>query len=84
MLSILLTLNVLLMVFNMMPFPPLDGATALGVLLPVGLRNAFLGFARSPMASIVGLLIAWNLFPKVVRPLLRAVLELLHPGAAYG
>lgn len=84
MLSILLTLNVLLMMFNLLPFPPLDGATAFGILLPEGLRRTVLGFARSPLASLAGLLIAWRVFPMVVRPLLAVVLNLLHPGMTYG
>src|SRR5262245_12690844 len=47
-LSILLMLNVLLAAFNLLPLPPLDGASVLGLVLPGDLMIRFLGFTRGP------------------------------------
>lgn len=82
-LTMLLVLNVLLCVFNMLPLPPLDGAAALGGLLPARAARAFRAFTANPVFSLVGILIAWQVFPSIARPLFRAVLQLLHPGERY-
>jgi Zn-dependent protease len=82
-LTILLVLNVLLAVFNLLPFPPLDGAAALGGLLPARTAGAFRAVTANPVFSLVGILIAWQIFPSIARPLFRTVLQLLHPGARY-
>lgn len=82
-LSIFLMLNVLLCVFNLLPFPPLDGASAIGLLLPESLALSIRNFARAPGFSLIGLVIAWQIFPFIARPLFGIVLAILHPGASY-
>jgi Zn-dependent protease len=81
--SVLLVLNVLLFVFNMLPFPPLDGASAIGGVLPertaLGLRQFF----ASPVFSLLGIFIAWQVFPYFVRPIFSALLTLVHPADRY-
>lgn len=81
-LSILLMLNVLLFVFNLLPFPPLDGGSAIGLFLPesamIGLRN----FSRTG-GSMIGFIVAYLVFPYIARPLIRLVVALLYPGASY-
>lgn len=37
----LTALNVVLCLFNLLPFPPLDGSRVVGGLLPIGLRSAY-------------------------------------------
>lgn len=83
-LSIFLMLNVLLFVFNLLPFPPLDGASALGLVLPEEAATKLRELARKPGFSLIGLLIAWQVFPFVTAPIFGFVLKLLHPSAAYG
>jgi len=82
-LSVLLMLNVLLGVFNLVPLPPLDGASVAGLVLPEGAARSFRGLAGTPGFSLVGLLVAWNLFPHLVHPLFGLVLDALHPGTYY-
>ncbi|PYN80959.1 MAG: hypothetical protein DMD96_12900 [Candidatus Rokuibacteriota bacterium] len=82
-LTVLLVLNTLLFVFNMLPFPPLDGASAIGGILPERTAVALRGFTSSPMFSLLGILVAWQIFPYFVRPLFRALLTLVHPGDTY-
>jgi Zn-dependent protease len=83
-LSIFLTLNVLLAAFNMIPLPPLDGASVLGILLPTNAEVKFRELSRSPMFQLAGLLIAWRVFPMIVGPLFAMILASVHPGLRYG
>ncbi|MGH9782923.1 MAG: site-2 protease family protein, partial [Terriglobia bacterium] len=58
--SILFSLNLLLGTFNLIPVPPLDGHSAVGLVLPEDLFRRWLELVRSPMLSLLGLLIAWR------------------------
>lgn len=81
--SIFLMLNVLLFFFNLLPFPPLDGGSAIGLILPVDAARSLQKLTRTPMLSIFGLLFAWKVFPYIAKPLFGMVLSLLHPGLMY-
>lgn len=82
-LSVMLMLNVLLGVFNFLPLPPLDGASAFELILPEETARKFRGTVRNPMFSLVGLLVAWQVFPYIARPLFRLVLKLIYPQLAW-
>jgi Zn-dependent protease len=82
-LSVLLVQNVFLGCFNLLPLPPLDGSAVLPAVLPE--RHAFRlrELSANPMMSMVGLLIAWQVFPKVTNPLFSLMLRLVHPHELY-
>ena len=80
-LSVLLALNVLLLVFNLLPFPPLDGASVLALLLPVRTARAFRAAITAPGLSLLGIVAAWQLFPWCARPILGTLARLLYPAA---
>jgi Zn-dependent protease len=82
-LTVLLVLNVLLFVFNMLPVPPLDGASALAGVLPARAAGLVRAMNGNPAVSMLGLLVAWQLFPQFARPLFAALLRLVHPGDFY-
>jgi Zn-dependent protease len=75
-LSILLSLNLLLCVFNLMPCPPLDGASVLAGVLPPA-RTLRDRLRASPFGSMVAFVVALVLFPRVVAPLVFSLLSLL-------
>jgi Zn-dependent protease len=79
-LSVLLTLNVFLFVFNLLPLPPLDGASVLTLVLPEGLARRVRALATAPGMSFVGILAAWRFFPVLTEPVFGIVVALLHPG----
>lgn len=66
-LSLGFSLNLLLGVFNLIPLPPLDGG-ALPLLFLGGRAVSVYQRMRSGL-SIFGLLIAWQVFPLVYRPI---------------
>lgn len=82
-LSVLLVLNLLLFVFNMLPLPPLDGATAIGGILPDRAALSLRQFFASPMFSLLGIFIAWQLFPHFARPIFSVIVTLVHPADRY-
>jgi len=83
-LSVALSLNVLLCLFNLLPLPPLDGAGILQGLLPDRYGNLIEGLRRNPMMSLVSLMIAWQVMDVFYHPAFEALYRLLHPGVTYG
>ncbi|MCX5646410.1 MAG: site-2 protease family protein [Phycisphaerae bacterium] len=81
--SILFSLNLLLLVFNLMPVPPLDGSEVLFLFLSEGAAQRYRDLMVQPTAQIVGLIVAWNLIGAVLNPIHTVALDLLYPGAGY-
>lgn len=75
-LSIMLSLNIVLAVFNMIPVPPLDGSSVAAGLFPP-LRSAYDWMRQIPVVPLLGILVAWRVSPLVVWPALRGVVGLL-------
>jgi Zn-dependent protease len=82
-LSILFSLNLLLFVFNLIPLPPLDGSAILPGFMSDDMARGFHNLLRQPMFSMIGLLVAWRVFPLISDPLQTVALNLLYPGAGY-
>ncbi len=82
--SVLFSLNLLLFVFNLIPVPPLDGASAVPLLVSEPLARRYAGLVRSPGVSIVGLLVAWFTIGILFREVHTLALNLLYPGMHYG
>src|SRR5262245_38028959 len=68
-LTVLLMLNVLLCVFNLLPVPPLDGGSAIAGILPARAAASLQAFTTNPMFSLLGIFVAWQVFPFLARPL---------------
>jgi Zn-dependent protease len=71
--------NLWLMIFNLIPIPPLDGSKVLAGLLPGELGRVYDGFRRALEMSgmIGGLLLVMLLFYFVLGPFLIALLQIL-------
>jgi Zn-dependent protease len=75
-LSILLTLNILLGVFNLFPIPPLDGSHVLESLLPYDMAKAYEQIR--PYGFILLLALVWTPIPGMIfGPIFRFVRTLL-------
>jgi Zn-dependent protease len=76
--SMMLFLNTVLCLFNMIPFPPLDGASAITLLLPERLGLRVRQALRQPGFAIVGLLLVWFGFGRLIPPIFAALVRLVH------
>lgn len=82
-LSILFSLNLLLLVFNLIPLPPLDGSGFAPLILPEDKAFAYLQFISTPGFAFIGLVLAWKLFDVLFGPLHVCAINLLYPGMNY-
>jgi Zn-dependent protease len=76
-------LNLALFVFNLLPVPPLDGSSAVALLLPDEQASTLRGAMASPAFALIGLLVAWKLFPTLFAPVFRIALGVLYPGSGW-
>lgn len=84
-LSAFFSMNLLLMVFNLLPFPPLDGSAAITLLMDKGTTSKYQDFIWStPILGVVGLFAAWQMFDVVFRPFFIIAVNLVFSGANYG
>jgi len=78
-LSVVLGLNLILGVFNLLPFPPLDGVSVVAGIVPP-IRALYQKMRAIPAMGLVGVIVAWRVSPYVVGPVLRAAVRaLLNP-----
>ena len=78
-LSVVMGLNLILGVFNLLPFPPLDGIAVLAGMAPP-VRALYQKLRAIPAMGIVGVIVAWRISPYVVGPVLRAAVRALLNG----
>jgi Zn-dependent protease len=78
-------INVIFLVLNLLPLPPLDGSAVVPLFLGPGAANRYQQVMfGNPALGIIGMLIAWQVFGAVFRPLFLIAVHLLHPGVRYG
>ena len=82
--SVFFSLNLVLLILNLIPVPPLDGYGALPLVLPARALEAYQNFSRQPMIGWVGILVAWRIFGSLYHPVFLFAVNLLYPGAQYG
>jgi Zn-dependent protease len=74
-LDMLVTLNVVLGVFNLLPIPPLDGSRLLSIVLPPSRQNIVYFLDQYGIFLLLGLLI---LAPNLLTPLFRSITRALY------
>jgi len=73
-LSIIVYINLILMVFNLIPIPPLDGSKILATFLPAEMRDRYLGNERMGFIFIIlFVMLAGNMVIPVVDSLFRLI-----------
>ena len=83
--SILFSLNLMLLFFNLLPFPPLDGSALPLLFIEQGQAGRYLAWIANPAFGWIGIVVAWNVFNRIFSPLHALGLNLLYLGVAkYG
>lgn len=84
-LSVLFSLNILLAVFNLLPFPPLDGSGVIPLFLDARMTRKYQDLIWGhPALGWIGILVAWQLFGYVFDPVWLGTINLMYPGVTYG
>lgn len=84
-LSVVFSMNLVLLALNILPVPPLDGSAAVPLLLSDRATARYQDFLlRQPGLAILGILVAWQVFDFVFRPVFLVAVNLLYPGVRYG
>ena len=82
-LSLFFSLNLLLGTFNLLPIPPLDGASLPLLFSNRRMAQAIFGLVRHPTLRMAGMFVAWKLFGQIFHPMQRFAAHLLYPGVFY-
>ncbi len=82
-LGMLFVLNLILGTFNLIPVPPLDGHTGIMLFLPERQALRLIEFARDRSFHLLGTLLAWYLYGKIINDIFFAGLKILYPSASY-
>ena len=77
-LSVMLSLNVLLGVFNLLPAVPLDGASVLEGLFPRTMGSFYDKVRTTGIYYFLGIILAWRIFPYVGLPALYLAVQALY------
>ncbi|MFW2388077.1 MAG: site-2 protease family protein [Polyangiales bacterium] len=77
--SVLFSVNLILGCFNLIPLPPLDGYAIVPLVLNDRLRDKWFGLF-SGGGALMGLILAWVLFDRLMPPVFRTAIGLLYTG----
>jgi Zn-dependent protease len=83
-LSFAFSLNLLLFLFNLLPFPPLDGSSIPFLFLSEKGADTYWQLLRHPGINLFGIFIAWKIFGAIYPPVHLFAINLLYPGLHYG
>jgi len=76
-LAIIVQINLLLMIFNLVPIPPLDGSKVFMTFLPAEARNSYMKLERYGMILVMFFIIfAFNLIIPIINFLFRLIVGL--------
>ncbi len=78
-LSVLFSVNLILGTFNLIPLPPLDGYAIVPLVLNDRMREKWFGLFAGG-GALMGLIIAWIVFGKVMSPVFGAAIGWLYAG----
>ena len=82
--NVFFSLNLLLLIFNLLPIPPLDGSGIIPMFLSEEKGRRYFDLVHSGSTSLIGLIVAWNIFDFVYDPLHLMFINLLFfPEAHY-
>lgn len=82
-LSITFALQVVLIPFNLLPLPPLDGSALPLFFLSDSAAEKYQEILWNPTTQLFGLVIAWQVYGRILPDILGFSLHLIYPAATY-
>ncbi|HEY4302083.1 MAG TPA: site-2 protease family protein [Candidatus Didemnitutus sp.] len=82
-LSVFVSLNLFLAVFNLVPLPPLDGGSLPLLVLPAGAAETYQKALRAPVLRYAGIFLASRLVAPILPVLLHVVASVLYPNLTF-
>ncbi|QDV09855.1 Peptidase family M50 [Planctomycetes bacterium Poly30] len=82
-LSLLFVENLVLLLFNLIPVPPLDGSGALPLFTPKSMQRTYADLISQPTFQMMGIIAAWMLFPGIFSAVFMPVVNLVYTGVAH-
>lgn len=79
-LSILFSMNLILVILNMLPLPPLDGSEAITLFMNSEQADKYKRIINNPSFALIGLLIAWQILSPLFDYIFTALVSLIYPG----
>jgi len=77
-LSMMLYLNTVLCLLNLVPLPPLDGASVITLLFPESMARRLNDAMRQPGFAMAGLFVVWFGFGRVIAPVFGVLARLVY------
>jgi Zn-dependent protease len=81
--SMLFSMNMILLVLNLIPLPPLDGSNIIALFLHDDAARKYNSFIRNPIFGFIGLLLAWQLFDPLFQYIFTGSINLIYWGSHY-
>jgi Zn-dependent protease len=82
--SMLFTINLIMVVLNLIPLPPLDGSSVITLFLHDDTARNYRTVISNPMFSLAGLVLAWFVFSPLFHLVFLFIINIFYWGAAYG
>ena len=77
------TMNLVMTVLNLIPFPPLDGSGIICLFLSEETARKYQSITRNPTFALLGLLLAWRIFNPIFQAVFLVAIRLLYPEGSY-
>jgi Zn-dependent protease len=81
--SMLFSMNMILLILNLIPLPPFDGSNIIALLLPDDAARKYSQFIRNPVMGFVGFFIAWYLFSPLFNFVFPQIVNLIYWGSHF-
>jgi len=81
--SMMFMLNLILLILNVIPLPPLDGSGMIALFLSDNAARAYNRVISNPAFGFVGLLLAWWVFTPLFDLIFLRVINIIYWGAGF-
>ncbi len=81
--SLLFSINLILLILNLFPLPPFDGSNVISLFLPDRAARKYNQFIRKPVFGFFGFFIAWFLFRPLFQIIFPAIANLIYQGSNF-